>query len=239
MRITYLAIVGALLTLFAVTSCGQPATTTPPSTRVVQSATVEPMEKSVTTAPTAKIEEKPSATPTKAVTVAPTAESPVWVADGTIKEDEYAHGITVGKVQVWWSNDAKSLYLALEAETTGWLAIGLDPENRMQGANYVIGLVEEGQAKAWDAYGTGPVGATHPPDTELGGSDDIVSFAAHEEDGTTFLEVQIPLDSGDKYDKPLQPGETYPVIVAVGRSDSFDAPHTFRAAGQITLDAAP
>jgi len=57
-----------------------------------------------------------------------------------------------------------------------------------------------------------------------------------EEDGVTRFEVRIPLDSGDEYDKPLQPGSTYPVIAAVGTSDSFDARHSSRAQGEITLD---
>jgi hypothetical protein len=176
--------------------------------------------------------------PTEASETTSVAEVPAatWQADGVISEGEYAHETTIGDVNLWWSSDAEFLYLAMEAPTTGWVAVGIDPVNRMQGANYVFGAVVDGQAMIWDAFGTAPVGNTHPPDEELGGTNDIVAYAGVEEDGVTRFEVQIPLDSGDEFDKLLEPGGTYAVIVAVGASDSFDARHTSRAVGSITLD---
>ncbi|MBN1976206.1 MAG: hypothetical protein JW918_02295 [Anaerolineae bacterium] len=159
-----------------------------------------------------------------------------WQADGVIVDGEYAHQATVGEVGLWWRSDAEFLYLAMEASTTGWVSVGLDPEVRMKGANFIVGAVAGGEAQIWDAYGTAPVGNTHPPDEELGGTDDIVAYAGVEEGGVTRFEVQIPLDSGDAFDKPLEPGGTYPIIVAVGSSDSFSASHTSRAGGSITLD---
>jgi hypothetical protein len=163
----------------------------------------------------------------------PTAE---WQADGVISDGEYAHEATVGEVRLWWSNNAEFLYLAMEALTTGWVSVGLDPQVRMEGANFIVGAVAGGEARIWDAYGTAPTGNTHPPDEDLGGIDDIVTYAGVEEGGVTRFEVQIPLDSGDAFDKPLEPGGTYPIIVAVGSSDSFGAFHTSRAGGSITLD---
>ena len=199
-----------------------------------------PTEKPMTTEETTSTE-KPIATEAMATkepaateeTTDPMAE---WQADGAILDGEYAHEATVGEVRLWWSNDAEFLYLAMEASTTGWISVGLDPERRMEGANFIIGAVAGGEAQIWDAYGTAPVGNTHPPDEELGGTNDIVAYAGVEEGGVTRFEVQIPLDSGDAFDKPLEPGGTYPIIVAVGSSDSFDASHTSRAGGSITLD---
>lgn len=179
--------------------------------------------------------EEPAATEEPA-TEAPTESAAEWEADGVIAEGEYAHEATIGEVRLWWRNDAEYLYLAMEASTTGWISVGLDPENRMQGANFIFGAVTDGEAQIWDAYGTAPTGNTHPADEDLGGTDDIVAYAGVEEDGVTRFEVQIPLDSGDEYDKPLEAGGTHAVIVAVGSSDSFAAPHVSRAAGSITLD---
>jgi len=191
-------------------------------------------------APTATVAQpEATATAAPAAEEAPAEMGGGWVADGVIGAGEYAHEATVGQMRLWWSNDADYLYIAFEADVQGMVAIGLDPENRMQGANYLIGLVQDGQAQLWDAYGTAPTGNTHPPDDELGGSNDVVAFAGVEEGGVTRFEVQIPLDSGDANDKALLPGETYPVIVAGSNSDDYAARHTFRAGGQLTLDAAP
>jgi hypothetical protein len=86
-------------------------------------------------------------------------------------------------------------------------------------------------------YGAQPFGAnSHPPDTDLGGSDDIIDYAGTESDGLTVLEFVIPLDSGDPYDHALETGETYDVILAIGDQDSFDSYHVSREWGEIILD---
>lgn len=200
-------------------------------------ATVEPTQTAVQTKLVAPPSEATSAGHAKGEP-SPTSPAPIVGsrADGMIADGEYDAEATFGQVRVLWSNDAESLYLAMEAPTTGWVSVGLDPETRMKGANYIIGAVVESEAKAWDAYGTAPVGASHPPDEELGGTNDIAAFAGVEEEGNTLFEIQIPLDSGDQYDKTLVPGQTYAIIVATGGSDEFNSRHTSRASGQITLN---
>ena len=109
----------------------------------------------------------------------------------------------------------------------------------MQGANYLFGYVENGEARLWDAYGTAPTGPNHPPDEELGGTDDIVTFAGTEEDGITRFEIQIPLDSGDDYDQALAPGQSYPIIIAIGDADDYNAYHRRYDRGNLTLAPSP
>lgn len=241
-----------ILTLSGCTGAATPTSAPPANTPTVAQAAAATKEASptvVAVSPTA-VAKAPSAavaaTPPPA-TVSPTMVQPTsalersvetpgaWNPDGTIGDGEYAHDATLGQVHLWWSNDDEYLYLAFEATTDGWVAVGLDPDARMAGANYLLGAVVGGAAEIRDAYGTAPVGA-HPLDTDLGGSHDIVAFAAVEEGGITRFEVQIPLDSGDEFDKALSPGATYPVIVALGGSDDFGARHVFRTAGEITLD---
>jgi hypothetical protein len=179
----------------------------------------------------------PAETSPAGSTAAPASAAATWQTDGVISQGEYAHDATIGSVHLWWRNDAQSLYLAFEAKTTGWVAVGLDPESRMKGANIIIGSVANGQAKVVDAYGTAETGA-HPADVDLGGKNDILAFAGKQEAGTTRFEVQIPLNSGDKYDKALQPGKTYKVIAALSDSADNNAYHSSRNTGEITLDVA-
>lgn len=222
-----------LLCALLVCGCTTATPTSPPAASRPAQGVAQPTEKATATA------HAPTAVPQP--TVAPTvaAVSPGWVADGRVSEGEYARNTAIGQMRLWWRNDGQHLYLALEAPTKGWISIGLDPVQRMQGANYLIGAVEQGVAKAWDAFGTAPVGAAHPPDEELGGRNDIVAFSGVEEGNLTRFEFQIPLDSGDPYDKPLKPGATYKIIVAFGAGDGYNQPHIFRSAGEMTLDPAP
>lgn len=171
--------------------------------------------------------------PTKA---APGSGDVEWQADGVVEPGEYANQAESAGVTFFWTNDGEFLYGAVSAATGGWVAVGFDPENKMQGANYVFGYVADGQTVIEDMYGTKPIGpGSHPPDTDLGGSNDIGAFAGKEEGGTTTIEFQIPLDSGDSYDKPLASGE-HKILLALGSGDDLSSMHTGRGSTTITID---
>ncbi len=167
---------------------------------------------------------------------APQADSTstAWAADGVISDGEYPHQTSIVGVDIYWRNDAEYLYLAASTKTTAWIAIGLEPDDRMMGANIIIGAVVDGKAVIDDQYGTAQT--AHDADANLGGKNDIVKSAASLADNIMLWEVQIPLDSGDQYDKPLSAGQSVHVIVATGSSSSFSSPHSSRGSGQIKLD---
>lgn len=248
--------------LLAITGCAVPASPTAAPTRLLATPPVEPTPlptvlpsptaPSVPTAPSAGPTAYPApATPPSAATPGttpetypaptkgePSAQALKWAADGMISDGEYAASAKIGPMTVWWQNDTEFLYIAAEAPTKGWVSVGLDPEEKMKGANYLIAAFD-GEAKIEDGFGTAPVGNAHPADTSLGGRNDITAFAVVERDGRTLFEAKIPLDSGDAYDKPLQAGQEYPIIVAYGSADGFTTPHAFRGAGTLRLQPAP
>jgi hypothetical protein len=154
-----------------------------------------------------------------------------------IAAGEYLHQTQAAGVTFHWTNDAQHLYAALAAETGGWVAVGLDPDGKMQGANYLFGYVQGGETSIQDMFGTRPAGpGSHPPDEQLGGSNDVLEYGGREEGGMTVIEFKIPLDSGDRYDKPLIPGTTYDIILAMGSSDDLESYHAARDYSQMTVD---
>jgi hypothetical protein len=154
-----------------------------------------------------------------------------------IGDGEYPHTVEAAGIAFHWTNDDENLYAAVAAETNGWVSVGIDPETKMKGANFVFGYVKDGTAFVQDMFGTKPTGrASHPPDEELGGGDDVLEYAGREEGNVTTIEFKIPLDSGDQYDKPLSPGTTYAIILAIGPRDDLDARHVAEGYGEITLD---
>ncbi len=231
-----IVLVGIVAILLAV-GCGTgtpdaaPGQDTPPAVEAPQ----EPTQAPEPAEPTAEATQ--AADPTAAEDPAAGAMPTI---DGEIAEGEYANTATLGEVTIWWANDGTDLFIAAEAATTGWVAVGLDPEDRMMGANFVIAYVADGEVSFIEAFGTAPTGNVHPPDEDLGGTNDVIALEATETDGVTRFEAQLPLDSGDEFDKPLTPGETYPIIVAHGPgSDDFTSYHAFRSGGTFTLDPAP
>jgi hypothetical protein len=161
----------------------------------------------------------------------------VWEPDGVVGADEYSGNVATAGVTFHWRTDGEFLYGALSAATGGWVAVGLNPDQRMQGANYVYGWVKDGQAEVLDMFGTRPSGPnSHPLDTELGGQDDILAFGGVEANGTTTIEFKISLDSGDANDKPLAVGENHTILLAFGSGDDLNY-HTQRGATAFVLTA--
>ena len=155
--------------------------------------------------------------------------------DGVIAEGEYPHETNAAGFRVYWRNDAARLYVGLVSPGTGYVAIGFDPDVRMEGANFILGAVSGGRTLVRDDYGTGPM--THEADTVVGGQDHVLEAAGRETDGGTVFEFVIPLDSRDSADKRLVPGHSYTILVAYQRtSDSFSAKHSRRGSGEIRLD---
>ncbi len=135
-----------------------------------------------------------------------------------------------------WKVDGDVLHVQIAALTTGWVAVGFDPTNKMAGANFLIGYVAGGTPMISDDYGVAMF--RHAPDTTLGGEKNISDLEGKEVNGATLLRFTIPLNSGDSYDKPLVPGKTYKVIYAHGSdgADNFAAYHSKnRGSFEITL----
>ncbi len=235
------ALVGCAATTVAPTATAVPPTYTP-AQEITPTATTEP----VSTSTPAKSGQETQAPPTPTTqaatepptpTLAPTVEGPAWTPDGVIGEGEYANTVEAGGVQFYWSTDAEFLYGALSAKSTGWVAVGFDPQNKMQGANYIFGYVKDGQTFVEDMFGTRPIGAnSHPPDTDLGGRNDILEFGGSEAGGVTVIEFKIPLDSGDVNDKPLRAGSSYKVILAWSNRDDFTSIHGGYGSTEINID---
>jgi len=162
----------------------------------------------------------------------------VYSIDGDIGAEEYPHMAEIAGVEVYWANDATYLRVGLVAPGTGYVSIGFDPVRRMEGANFIIGYVEDGVGYFRDDFGTEPT--VHMADVDRGGMDHIVSSAGSEWVDRTILEFMIPLDSGDESDKLLIPGNTYTVLLAYhDLQDGFTTRHSRRGSGEIRLDPAP
>jgi hypothetical protein len=160
---------------------------------------------------------------------------PVIAVDGVIYAGEYAHSAEAGGFQIHWWNDASFLRVGVISPGTGYVAVGFDPDDRMQGANFVLAAVRDGQLWTRDDYGYGAL--AHAADVSLGGTDDILAAAGRETDGETHVEFVIALNSGDQMDKPLVPANTYDIVIAFHEtSDDFDTYHSRRGAGKMRLD---
>ena len=242
MNNTWLIILGILAAGFAVFLL-LPHLLPEPAPEVPAAVEVEPdvaKEEAAVDESTVEVEEETAEAVEQAEPEVATEQAPTigYSIDGAIGAAEYLHSTEIAGVEVHWANDATYLRVGLVAPGTGFVAIGFDPVRQMEGANFILGYVTDGEGYFRDDFG---IEATaHMADVDRGGTNNIVSSAGAEWTDRTILEFIIPLDSGDEMDKPLVPGGTYTVLLAYhDLQDGFTTRHSRRGSGQIQLDAVP
>lgn len=160
--------------------------------------------------------------------------------DGVITAGEYPFSTSFGggEITLHWKIDAGTITMAMEGKTTGWLSIGFDPGQAMKDADMIIGWIDiDGTIHVVDAYSTGTTGP-HPPDTQLGGTDDFTDVGGSESGGTTVIEFMRPLSTGDQYDKDIPAEGDMTIIWATGGSDNFNDQHARATRGTGTINFA-
>lgn len=146
----------------------------------------------------------------------------------------YDHEVTVKGMSFSWSIEGTTLQGKISAKTTGWVAVGFNPTEKMKDANIVIGYVKDGAGTVADHFGKSAT--SHVDDTELGGTNDVSLVSAVEENGTTTIEFTMPMDSADRYDGTLSPNDDTVLIMAYGPDrDSFKPRHSFRGSKTVNL----
>jgi len=156
--------------------------------------------------------------------IVPFIANPGVTIDGKIGASEYSdYGRFLDEdtgMQVYLEHDGSSLYVGLKNPGNGWIAIGFGNENMKNGANVIMGYMDNGTLLIRDSYASEIDGEMeHEPVENLGGNNDIVSAKGIEDSLGTTIEFKVPLNSKDKYGRHLEPGKIYPMIIAF--NDSF------------------
>lgn len=158
------------------------------------------------------------------------------IIDGTAGPDEYPFSYEDKKtgIVMHWFNDPRDLYICLESPSAGWTAIGFDPDFVKKNANIILFAMEGENIIVRDDFGISSY--KHASDQDLGGSSDIIRHAGKKTGNGTTYEFIVPLNSGDEFDKLLEPGKTYKIILAVNLEDkNFNIKHTAAGSTSITL----
>ena len=175
----------------------------------------------------------PAPTPDNGKQPLVSAQPVAWNSNGTVADNEYSQFQQIGPLQVFTRVEGDQVCMALRAQNNGYIALGIRPDFKMQGADDIICAISGGTVSITDAYSTGAFGP-HPLDTELGGSNNILDPSGSQSDGWVTFEFKRQLVTGDNRDKPLTIGDN-PVIWSVGRSADTSIQHTNRGSGTLTL----
>lgn len=135
------------------------------------------------------------------------------------------------------TQDGQNLEGKIIGESTGWVAVGFNPTSVMRNANIIIGYVNGANTSIRDDWGNS--NTSHVSDTSQGGTSDVTLISGNEAAGVTTIHFTIPLVTADQYDRPLQVGSTYTVILARGANgaDNYTGMHADAGYGSINLQA--
>ncbi len=141
----------------------------------------------------------------------PSANKPV--ADGIIAKGEYARTVSGAgmNLSLSLSSDGKTLHVALEAPTTGWVAVGLG-SLRMDGAFMVLAFDASGTMTISEQTGTGN---RHKPNEV----NKLSAGFVKETGSNTTLEFSLPVAEYLK-DASLR------MIMAFGQKDNLNSLHS-------------
>ena len=148
--------------------------------------------------------------------------------DGVLDTGEYDTTLRMaeGRYTLAWTIEGDRIHFAMAAHTEGWVAVGLDPIVVADNADLIFGWVDDqGRPFVVDAHSQGAYGP-YPPDTRIGGSDDILDYAGSEREGVTTLEFTRLLDTGDSHDSVIQPRGGNKIIWMYGEVDDYNTRYT-------------
>ncbi len=157
--------------------------------------------------------------------IVPFIANPDIAIDGKIGAAEYSdYGRFMDEdtgMQAYLEHDSTSLYVGLKSPGNGWIAIGFgnDPKGMEKGANVIMGYMDNGTLVIRDDYAPKIDGEMeHDPVENFGGKSDIISAKGVEDSSGTTIEFIVPLNSNDKYNRHLEAGKIYPLIIAFNTS---------------------
>jgi len=152
--------------------------------------------------------------------LAPSASVPS--ADGSLGASEYSHSALYGDMTfaASLSADGKTLYAALSAPSTGWVAVGLG-SLKMNGSFMVLGYDDKGTTVISEETGKGH---GHKPNPEK----KLTAGAVRESGAVTVLEFALP-SAGFLNDGTLK------ILTAYGRKDNLTSIHAKYKAFELPL----
>ncbi|MEL6182617.1 MAG: DOMON domain-containing protein [Myxococcota bacterium] len=132
-----------------------------------------------------------------------------------------------------WDRQGDRLDVSLEAPTQGWVLIGFNTEQGLQGARLVFVHVRPQHHAQGEVHRTDlkryPA-PYHKPRTAIGGTNAITAVRGVEDTKGTRVSFSVPLDSGEPDDVVLRPGASMHVILAWSQSDDTNHHSAMRTA---------
>ena len=162
-----------------------------------------------------------------------------WIPDGIISKGEYENKTAFDGLEIYWKSDDEYIYIALKANTTGWLRIGFAMCSCFDANyDYVAGFVVNNKTKVLDMYYNGTLMMDEDACLEcckqsidkFGGSEFKLNNSTY-----TIIEFKRKLDTKDACDAKLVKGDKVKIVWAVGKDDDVWSKAVRSGEGEIVV----
>ena len=134
---------------------------------------------------------------------------------------------------VHWKIGEDHIDFEVFAPAKGWLAIGLNTNEKLKGNNLIMGKIEDGEVTINDRFIVG-VG-DHRAVEDLGGSDHLFNLAGEENARGSIIRFSIATRSRDAFHYNWQKHQPCFLLLAYSREDDFLHHSTMRTSLRIIL----
>jgi DOMON domain len=132
----------------------------------------------------------------------------------------------------WSIKDNGHLLGCMEAKTSGWVAVGFNTRDGLEGARLVMGRVVGGKAHA-EVHIAKPPQHFHRVTED--GAERVTNVTGRLVGGTTTVCFTMPLEAADTEDVPLVAGKKVHLILAWSHEDDFQHHSAQRGSRDIVL----
>ncbi|PRP76058.1 ferric reductase-like transmembrane protein [Planoprotostelium fungivorum] len=124
-----------------------------------------------------------------------------------------SNGFSENGFSIIWSITGDTIHFDMSATTTGWVGIGLNSQNMMQGADMMVGWVDNGNVVLLDQYATGR--SLPQNDADNGGANDLTLTGNSSLPNRVSISFSRKLVTQDQHDWKITTDSLY-VLYAYG-----------------------
>lgn len=136
-------------------------------------------------------------------------------------------------MEVRWHFQEKRIFFEMNAPTTGWVTIGFNTSKKIKGTYLVMGNVVKGSPNVVEHY-TIAVG-NYQPIEALGTESQVKNVQGNQNGKRTFLQFSLPVQPISKYQRNLNKGMSYTLLLAYSQEDDFQHHSIMRTSIHIML----
>ena len=128
--------------------------------------------------------------------------------------------VHVAGMKFSYSIEERQLICKLEAPTNGWVGVGFNKQNSIEGSDLLLFNIVKGKPTYTDLF---VKRAGNPKkDIDLGGENSIRLIDSQENENNTMVHFSVPINSDDPYDFAHKIGESFWLILAYSVEDEFE-----------------